>query len=261
MTIVFLHIPKTAGQSVHAALHELVGGTAFVSPVRVHTQEAEGRQMPPGYSLYSGHIDWTELESLPSDRFAFTILRDPRERIASFYFYMRAEAKKLSRDDLERPENRGKRMALERSADDYFFSGDANWQNFVQDHYNNFYVSYLATRRMRGRQILNGLSDHACIEQALAGARCLQAVYTTESLKRLELDIGRRFDTTVCIADLRINVGQFNEQSSRWKKLLAHLESDGTKEALERWVTLDERIFSHFDDSLPFPETPAGLPR
>lgn len=245
-TIVFLHIPKTAGQAVNEALHELVGGSAFVSPVRVHTQAAKGPQMPPGYSLYSGHIDWTELESLPPDRFAFTVLRDPRERIASFYFYMRAEAKKLSGDDLDRPENRGKRMVLERSADDYFFGGDANWQNFVQDHYNNFYVSYLATRQVRGRKMLRGISEHACIERALAGAACLQAIYTTETLNRLEQDLGYRYHANVTIANRGVNIGQHNDGESRWTKLLTRLEQDGTATLLERWVAIDEEIFAQF---------------
>ncbi|WP_430450438.1 hypothetical protein [Rhodophyticola sp.] len=64
-TIVFLHIPKTAGQTIHSELARVVGAKA-VSPVRVHTQAARGvAQMPPGYRLYSGHIDWEALDTLP----------------------------------------------------------------------------------------------------------------------------------------------------------------------------------------------------
>jgi len=101
--IVFLHIPKTAGQSVHNALAEHVGAE-HVSPVRVHTQSTgDHGQFPAGYSLYSGHLDWVELEKVPEPRFVFSILRDPKERIASFYFYLRKEAQRLSREDLDLP--------------------------------------------------------------------------------------------------------------------------------------------------------------
>ena len=85
--IVFLHIPKTAGQTVHHALADMVG-IANVSPVRVNEQAVDGRIMPSGYLLHSGHIDWTELDLIEGNPFVFTILRDPAERIASLYFYM-----------------------------------------------------------------------------------------------------------------------------------------------------------------------------
>src|SRR5690606_31646457 len=61
--IVFLHIPKTAGQTIHNQLAQMVGAGS-VSPIRVQSQAPKGPQMPAGYGLYSGHIDWTELETL-----------------------------------------------------------------------------------------------------------------------------------------------------------------------------------------------------
>merc|ERR1711969_313057 len=137
--IVFLHIPKTAGQTIHNALAAMVGGR-HVSPIRTHTQApGDAPQMPAGYALYSGHIDWTELETLPGGRFTFTVLRDPRERIASFYFFLLKEAEALDRDALERPQNYGKKLILQRSADDYFFGGPAGFNAFILDHYDNFY--------------------------------------------------------------------------------------------------------------------------
>lgn len=242
--IVFLHIPKTAGQSVHAALQELVGGSAYVSPVRVHTQAADGAQMPPGYALYSGHLDWAELDSLPSDRFAFTILRDPRERIASFYFYLRAEAERLSSTELARPENLGKRMVLERSADDYFFGGDEQWQAFIRDHYDNFYVSYLATRKVRGRKLLEAKSKNESIQLALAGAEKLQGVYTTSDLSFLEADLSVRYQTRFKISNKRINTGQHKINESRWTKLVKHFEIDKTLARLEKFLEMDLEFLS-----------------
>lgn len=149
-TIVFLHIPKTAGQTIHAELGRVVGEAA-VSPVRVHTQAGPGAaQFPPGYRLYSGHIDWEALETVPEPRFTFTVLRDPLERLASFYFYICREAGKLSPEELSTPARTGMRMALESSPDEYFFGGTPGWRRFVRDHYRLPYCSYLITRKIRG---------------------------------------------------------------------------------------------------------------
>ncbi|ARC87499.1 sulfotransferase family 2 domain-containing protein [Rhodovulum sp. MB263] len=242
--IVFLHIPKTAGQGIHATLEALVGGPEHVSPVRVHTQCPDGSQLPPGYDLYSGHIDWTELGTLPPDRFAFTVLRDPRERIASFYFFLQKEARALSPEALAHPANTGKRAALELSADDYFFGGTPAWQNFVRDHYDNFYTSYLATRRMRGRQRLRKLTAAERLDLAAQGAAALQGIYEVNRLQRLEADLSARFGKPVELAGRIVNAGEHAPDERRWPKLLDRFEHDASAARLAEFVSLDERLMA-----------------
>lgn len=242
--IVFLHIPKTAGQTIHTELVKLVGGQQHVSPVRVHTQAAPDGQMPAGYRLYSGHIDWTGIDSLPQDRFAFTVLRDPKERIASFYFYLRKEAQQLSAADLARPENLGKRKALEESADDYFFGGDQAWRNFILDHYDNFYCSYFATRRMRGRQNLSGLGTPEIMARAHAALAGLQGVYLTDRLDRLEDDIERNFGARISVTGTYVNAGNHRADEKRWPKLAATLERDSSLALLEGFAYRDETLMA-----------------
>ena len=244
-TLVFLHVPKTAGQSVHSELVRLVGGPAQVSPVRVHTQAGPEDQMPPGYRLYSGHIDWTGIDALPQDRFAFTVLRDPRERIASFYFYLLDEARKLPPDALHLPENLGKRIILEHSADDYFLGGDASWQTFIRDHYDNFYCSYFATRRMRGRSLLTGLGGSEVIAAAGAGLASLQGVYDISGLDRLERDLRARFGFDARLTRTFVNVGSTSRGEARWPRLMARLERDATAAALSRFCALDDVLVHH----------------
>jgi hypothetical protein len=246
--IVFLHIPKTAGQTVHHALVGLAGGEANVSPVRLHSQRPTGPQMPPGFSVYSGHIDWTELDSLPRDRFAFTILRTPRERIASFYFYLLNEARAMSPEDLALPGNLGLHMILTRSADDYFFGGDASWQAFVRDHYDNFQVSYLATRRMRGRRALDGLGASDRIARALTGAASLDGIYDVDRLDRLEADLRHRSGKPVRITDCTTNAGIHPIGAPRWPRLLDLLEQDRSIRRLESFADLDEALMARLLD-------------
>lgn len=240
-TIVFLHIPKTAGQTVHNALAEAVGRDA-VSPVRVHTQAAADAQMPAGYRLYSGHLDWTGLGDLPPDTFVFSILRDPRERIASFYFFLRKEAEALSEADLTRPENLGKLRVLTWSADAYFFGGDANWQRFIRDHYDNFYCSYFATRKMRGRGDLAGLTPDEVLSRALSGAEELDAIYEISGLEALDRDLSALLKRPVRASGVVQNAGPLDRNLRRWPRLLEAFEDPASAERLAGYASLDDRF-------------------
>lgn len=242
--IVFLHIPKTAGQTIHNELVKLVGGEKYVSPVRVHTQAESDKQMPAGYRLYSGHIDWRGINLLPKERFTFTVLRDPKERIASFYFYLRKEAKKLSSAELVRPENLGKRKALEETADDYFFGGDPMWQDFILDHYDNFYCSYFASKLMRGRKSLAAICSEDIMDRASASLSGLQGVYITTRLEKLENDIERVLGSKFSVSGKFINKGDHRSDEKRWPKLLASLEKDSSIGRLYGFTRHDEVLFS-----------------
>lgn len=240
--IVFLHVPKTAGQTIHNELVRLVGGDANVSPVRVHTQAGPHEQLPQGYSLYSGHIDWATMGALPRDRFAFTVLRDPKERIASFYYYLRKEARKLSREALQQPENLGKRQALEKTPDEYFFGGDEAWQTFVRDHYENFYCNYFASQRMRGRAQLQGLPEEEVLERAVANLGRLQGIYSTDRLERLEEDVLEIFGERISVAKNYVNAGDRPTGEKRWPRLIESFENHESVSKLEGFVSADEEL-------------------
>jgi len=239
-TIVFLHIPKTAGQTVHNALVPVVGGQAYVSPIRVHSQAPNGPQMPGGYRLYSGHLDWTELEALPEDRFVFTVLRDPRERIASFYMYLLKQAETLSADQRALPQNTGMRRVLNGSADEYFMKGNPSWQRFIHDHYNNFYCTYFATRLIRGSSKIEGLSQDDLLARAQAGLTQMDGVYSTTDLGQLETDIEDRFGKKINVIQTYHNAGSAPRGEQRWPKLLARVENDETRDQLESFAENDD---------------------
>lgn len=249
--IVFLHIPKTAGQTIHNELARVVGESA-VSPVRVHSQAGgDAPQMPPGHALYSGHLDWAGMDALPAARFAFTVLRDPFERIASFYFYLLKQAQGLSEAELARPARTGMRNIRAVSADDYFFGGDTGWRRFVHDHYDNFYCTYLATGRMRGWTGIRDLEPEALLARAQSGAGRLDRIYATESretgLDALERDIARLTGRTIRVTGNYVNAGPFGTDPQarterRWPRLLERLESDASVRRLEGFALKDETL-------------------
>jgi hypothetical protein len=249
--VVFLHIPKTAGQTIHSELARVVGA-AQVSPVRVHTQAPPGpdhaaAQLPPGYGLYSGHLDWTALDRLPEDRFVFSVLRDPWERIASFYFYLLDQAQGLNATALQDPARLGLRMILTRSADDYFFGGEAPWQQFILDHYDNFYCSYFATRKMRGHKQIAGLSGPDLIDRALDNSRQIDRIYGTHDLTPLQTDILARLGRPIRVTDRYINAGPQSRSGLRWPALLARLERDDTAARLTGFGTSDRALMTRLD--------------
>ncbi len=237
--IVFLHIPKTAGQTIHHALATMVG-KKYVSPIRTHTQaQGDARQMPPGYALYSGHLDWTELGTLPKGRFTFTVLRDPRERIASFYFFLLKEADALDAEALNQPQNYGKKLILQRSAEEYFFGGPDHFNAFIRDHYDNFYISYFATQKMRGRAELKDLSPAERLELARTNAARIDRIYPISGLAGLERDIAGRFETQISVAETYANTGPMARSESRWPKLLNRMATDKGRAALKDFVAAD----------------------
>ncbi|PZQ99894.1 MAG: hypothetical protein DI533_04465 [Cereibacter sphaeroides] len=240
--IVFLHIPKTAGQTVHNALARAVGASR-VSPVRVHTQAAGGAgQFPAGHALYSGHLDWDGIDSLPIGRFTFTVLRAPKERIASFYFYLRREAERLSPEELAAPENIGRRRALHWSAEDYFLGGDEAWQGFLRDHYDNFYCSYFGTGRYRGAAEFRTLSDTEALSRAAQGLARIDGVFRTDALDRLERVLDERYGFRLQLADRFDNAGDARTEP-RWPRLLDRLGSDKARRTIEAFAERDAVLF------------------
>lgn len=94
-TVIFLHIPKTAGSTLHAIcralyppdhLLHLKGDPHIDSAVAYFKQlDSETKQK---IWLLTGHIDYGLHNWLPRPATYFTILRDPVERVLSYYYFI-----------------------------------------------------------------------------------------------------------------------------------------------------------------------------
>jgi len=248
--VFFLHIPKTAGQSVHAALVNAYGADA-VCPARVNEQLVRlGVRELNRYRVFSGHLDWSLLDCVRGPRYVFTVLREPRDRILSFYFYLREQAAKLSGEDLHKPQHQGMKAVLELSPDDYFCGGPPHLRRFLDDHYDNFYTYYFAGRHYRGRQSLAGqvqqklLSREQLIELALDNLGTLDAVFRVD-------DMGRVFGAIRALSGAsirgdeayRVNVNAAVAAGERAERLKALGASTRTFERLKQWCTMDELLW------------------
>lgn len=251
--IVFLHVPKTAGQTVHHALAHAVGKEQ-VSPIMTHTQAAADQQFPQGYSLYSGHIDWVDLESLPAGRFVFTVIRDPRERLASFYFFLHQQARLRSTPGPGIPPlTEDFRRALDWSVDAYFTTPEPGWQSYIRDHFDNFFCAYYATRRIRGRSEIADLGRDVQLARARAGLSQIDAIYRMEDLRLLERDMHIRYGVRIRVANSYQNVGTLPRTQSRWSRLMALTEQDATRRRLEDFVAMDQELLADLPPARPEP--------
>ena len=256
--VIFLHIPKTAGQSVHSFLVRLFGPEA-IGPARVNEQLIL-LSVPEirAYRVFSGHMDWALLDCVERPRFVFTVLRDPVDRILSFYFFLRREAQRLSAEELRLPQNQGKHAALHLSCDDYFCGGGPMIRTFLDNHYDNFYTYYFAGRTFDARQRLLGqqranpaLTEQKILDLAFANLTVLDAVYPLDGLGRLEEDLCRIAGGKVdgmALQTLRINRGDNDDGESRMDKLRELGATARTFDRIKAMTRLDQLIWSEVRD-------------
>ena len=253
MRIIFLHLPKTAGQSVHAALTESFG-SEVICPARVNEQLCVmSRTELARYQVFSGHFDWSLLDCLPGPKYVFTILRDPLERILSFYFYLRGKASGMEQADLEKPENQGLKAALGLSPVEYFLGGPPHLRMFLDDHYDNFYTYYFASRQYQGRRALNGLrtrgllTDSEILNLALDNMSTIDDVFT----------INRMQDVFGMIADLcgsdsgdkpeyRVNQNKVLDPNDRIDELRGIGGTDEVVDRINDYCRMDSQLWTRY---------------
>jgi TolB-like protein len=258
-SIIFLHIPKTAGQSVHHFLTYCVEKDK-IAPARVNEQLIQ-MSIPEmrKYNLFSGHMDWSLLDCLMGPKFTFTVLREPVSRIVSFYLYLRREAQKLTPEQLQLPANAGKKAILTLSCDDYFSAGPAGMRAFLDNHYDNFYTYYFAGRRFDARQKLLGqqqsnrsFSNEKILCMALDNLALLDGVYPLHGLHLLERDIraltGKHFGGPV-LENLRVNTGDTDTVEARMESLEKLGATKITFDRIRKMTALDQIIWENFKAS------------
>jgi hypothetical protein len=91
-TIVFYHLPKTAGTTLNAILRQNYGSKKIVSPgIDTHAFMADFSTWPQEKRreiwLLQGHFPYGIHELLPQPSRCFTILRDPIARTISYYYH------------------------------------------------------------------------------------------------------------------------------------------------------------------------------
>ena len=132
MTVVFLHVPKTAGSSLTGML------TANFAPERIYRPQPHGELKSRAaheladFDLICGHFDWSEFEAIPGPTQIVSVLREPVQRSLSLYWYWRAHTWAYGVEELG---SRGVQYAKSLSPEDFFTTAPpdvrGNFENTV----------------------------------------------------------------------------------------------------------------------------------
>ena len=194
--IAFLHIPKTAGQSLHHQISSLYNENE-ICPARSNKHlYAMSINDIKKYNFFSGHLDWSIIKLAGPFDFTFTVTRDPIDRIISFYFYIKKEAKRFLEMGSDLPP--GMRYCHDNSLKAYFCAKDSNMRTFILNHYDNFYTYYFASGSYSGNQLLsNSLTSSTLLELAFINCKSLSNIYTINEIHNIKTDIDAKLSVSL----------------------------------------------------------------
>jgi hypothetical protein len=194
-TIKFLHLPKTAGTSVwHFLAQFFLQEEICPAGFRGEFQALSDHQLAT-YRMFAGHLDWEDLDRVEGPSFTFTVLREPRERVLSYYFFMRARAVSMARETPMQVDEVA-RAALTLSPDDFFCSGgSSSVRRNIDNQLDNHYAHYFARRsaRLRYRTQTNTLPESELLAMARRNLDRLDGVFQTGRLTPLKWAVITRF--------------------------------------------------------------------
>jgi hypothetical protein len=101
--LVFLHVPRTGGTTLH---HHLSANFApdEICPERFSRLERYSTEQLGKWRFFSGHFNADEIRRIPGPLFVVTILRNPIERLLSnYYFWKRHRPEIIKQHHLEGP--------------------------------------------------------------------------------------------------------------------------------------------------------------
>jgi hypothetical protein len=254
MKIVFLHIPKTAGQSVLDFLTKCTSEEA-VCPARENFQLV-GRPISElrSYQVFAGHFDWAAMDCVSQAAFVFTILREPLERILSFYFFLRRAAAQVPLGELQLPHNRGLSAAYHDSPDQFFCGGDPEIREFHDNIFDNFYMNYFAGRSFTARRQIQDvlqrpdtkLTVNDILDCALDNLNQLTSVYRISDLDLLQQDLALRNlkpRVPTSLQETMVNVSG-DSVAKRMAQLKELGATNLTFDAIQRMTEFDSKIWS-----------------
>ncbi len=242
----FLHLEKTAGTSVIGLL------APHFHPVQI--DHDPHRSMPPhllaafpthaarnlaGAALVHGHYDLPALRRLGRDRFVFTMLREPRARILSLYYFWRSiDPGLLGPPD----QNRNVRFAHEHGLLGFLQTSEP----FIVDYIDNFYL-----RRLTGFYASTSARDPLveapaeCLQIALDALRSIDFVGVTERTGKSLEELGRMLglDPSAEIPTLNEAAANHRTRPHDYRHIEPQPVTPEIEAALDRLTRLDRTLY------------------
>ncbi len=233
--VVFLHLQKTAGTSIINVARQFYGNKNVISHGDYCLDEngilVPGDQLiQPEYKqsrfgnipFISGHFGYGFAKQFMEDRYSFTFLRDPVERVLSFYFF----CKKRNPNQFRTYEI-AQRVSLDEFLELGFTDSD------IKGHICNHQTSQLAVGW--GASYNLALDDDGLLALALQNLNDFSYVGFTETFDKDQVNILRDIG-------IKIPVGSFKSNSNPGRPLFDGLPQS-SKDLLLELTTLDRQLY------------------
>lgn len=246
--IIFLHLPKTAGQSVRKMLDEAYAGQA-ISPARSNEDLLTySIQQLNQFQVIAPHGDWTLLEAVEKPRYVFSVFREPQARLLSYYFYVLNKAKDMPESERKLPHHQGLNHVFTKTPDEYFFPDVPHLKAFIDDIYDNFYTYYFAGRTLDARRRLknlinrNMISEDQILDNAIANIKRLDGIFTIDQLALVKIKIEQLSGKSLN-NDYNENINHQEKPEVRIHKLQELGASHKVIDYLESCSNLDKKLY------------------
>jgi hypothetical protein len=222
--VVFLHIPKTSGTAITAALKKLFSPEEVCPAIQ---------QELPIYRLFAGHYYWNELSRVPSPRILFTVLREPRARLLSLYYYFRCFPLRAE----DRQKFPGRRKAQELLLRPYLMEEDYTVRRQVDN---------VITARLTGKDRLDSgrliLDDDDAVDLAIEHLKSMDAFGLMDRypesaalIRRAGIDLPPALERVYDLASLR--------KTSGFAVVEEQAIDEETAAEIRRCTRLDNRVY------------------
>jgi hypothetical protein len=223
VSIVHVHIPKTAGTALAAAFQEVYGNELRVYPIRYESEY--GQVGYAAFNFFGGHIGFNVANEIGGD--LITVLRDPIDRFVSNYFFLRHQY--LSGEAV----NHKTSLAAKYDLDQFVQITDE--PILLKELFNRMTWQIAYSHRLELRQDLIDASvdDEELVDMAITNLSRFAIVGIHTDMAGLTAAIRRRYG-------VRLSIDRVNVTQSR----LAKTEiAAGTLKHIEQWVYLDDAFY------------------
>jgi hypothetical protein len=181
--VVFLHLPKCGGTTLH---HVLEGwyGRARLHEERFNRLYRRDMASLASRTVFSGHFDFYSTQCIPGPRTLISVMRDPLERLVSLYNFHRAhDPEAVEAQNLALP-----RWAIEHDIDAYFLRPEIRAHGAIDNSMVRHFSDVPQIGGPLGRSVWKGITIEDMLDQALAN---LERFAFVAFLDRYDADVAR----------------------------------------------------------------------